>query len=345
MYYPAYRARRSRRSETLRSMFRETQLNTGRLIAPYFIRHGNGIKEPIASMPGHFQWSIDLWLQELQEVVDLKIPAVLLFGIPKLKDKKASEAYAPDGIVQQAIRAAKEEFPDLVIASDVCLCEYMDHGHCGVVGLKESKTSQKNVQSIMDSYEIKNDPTLELLAQVAVSHARAGADIVAPSDMMDGRVRAIRATLDEAAFEDTMILSYAAKYASAFYAPFRHAADSAPQFGDRKTYQMDYANTNEAMREVAMDIEEGADAILVKPALAYLDVLWRVKHEFGCPVAAFHVSGEYAMVKAAAQAGWLDEKQTVLEIHTGIARAGADLIVTYFAKDLARWLKSPEQTR
>ena len=339
MYYPAYRARRTRRSETLRKMFGETRLCTGQLIAPYFIRHGKGVKEPIASMPGHFQWSIDRWLKELQEVVELKIPAVLIFGIPQIKDKKASEAYDPNGIVQQAIRAAKEEFSELVVISDVCLCEYMDHGHCGVVGLKESKTGQKNVQSITDSYEVKNDPTLELLAQVAVSHARAGADIVAPSDMMDGRVRAIRATLDESDFPDTMILSYAAKYASAFYGPFRHAVESTPQFGDRKTYQMDYANTNEAMREIAMDVEEGADAILVKPALGYLDVVWRAKHEFGCPVAAYHVSGEYAMIKAAVANGWMDEKQAVLEIHTGMARAGADLIVTYYAKEMARWLR------
>lgn len=340
MYYPAYRPRRSRRTELLRRMVAENRLHDAQLIAPYFLRHGKGLKEPIASMPGQFQWSIDRWMEELQEVVELKIPAVLLFGIPETKDKKASEAYNPDGIVQQAIRAAKEEYGDkLIVISDVCLCEYMDHGHCGVVGLKESKAGKANVQSIQDSYEIKNDPTLDLLAQVAVSHARAGADIVAPSDMMDGRVRVIRGTLDEAALEDTMILSYAAKYASSFYAPFRHAAESAPQFGDRKTYQMDYANTNEAMREVAMDIEEGADMVLVKPALSYLDVVWRVKHEFGIPVGAFHVSGEYAMVKAAAQAGWLDEKQTVLEMHTGMARAGADLIVTYFAKDVARWIK------
>ncbi len=339
MYYPAYRPRRTRRTESLRRMFRETHLGTSQLIAPYFLRHGKGVRDPIASLPGHFQWSVDRWMEELQEVVDLKIPAVLLFGIPQTKDKKASEAYDPGGIVQQAIRAAKEEFPQLVVISDVCLCEYMDHGHCGVVGLKESRSGKANMQSIQDSYEIKNDPTLDLLAQVAVSHAKAGADIVAPSDMMDGRVRAIRTVLDESNLEDTIILSYAAKYSSAFYAPFREAAQSAPQFGDRKTYQMDVANTNEAMREIAMDLEEGADLVMVKPALAYLDVLWRAKHEFGIPVAAFHVSGEYAMVKAAAEKGLLDEREAMLEIHTSFARAGADLIVTYAAKEMARWLK------
>ncbi len=340
MYYPAYRPRRSRRTPALRKMFQETRPSVHQLIAPYFLRHGKGIKEPIASMPGHFQWSLDTWLEELQEIVELKIPAVLLFGIPRFKDKKASEAYDPGGIVQQALRAAKEEFPQLVLISDVCLCEYMDHGHCGVVGLKESKAGKQNVQSIQDSYEIKNDPTLDLLAQVALSHARAGADILAPSDMMDGRVRAIRGTLDEAGFDDTMILSYAAKYASAFYAPFRSAAESAPQFGDRKTYQMDYANTAEAMREIAMDVEEGADAVMVKPALTYLDVVWRAKHEFGIPVAAYHVSGEYAMIKAAAKNGWIDEKQAMLEAHTSIVRAGADWVVTYAAKEIAQHLKN-----
>jgi porphobilinogen synthase len=339
MYYPAYRPRRTRRTETLRRMFSETKLTVDGLIAPYFVCHGIKVQEPIASMPGQFQWSIDLWLKELQEVADLKIPAIMLFGIPKTKDKKASEAYDPNGIVQQAIRAAKQEYPHLVIISDVCLCEYMDHGHCGVVGLRDTKTGTKNVQSIEESYEIKNDPTLELLAQVAVSHAKAGADIVAPSDMMDGRVRAIRNALDETGCEDTLILSYAAKYASELYAPFRNAAESAPQFGDRKTYQMNHANSNEALREVSMDLEEGADAVLVKPAMGYLDIVWRVKHEMGCTVGAYHVSGEYSMIKAAAEKGYVEEKRLALEMHTGIARAGADWIVTYFAKDIARWLK------
>jgi porphobilinogen synthase len=304
-------------------MVRETRLATDDFIMPFFVVHGRQVRREISSMPGNFQLSVDELVKEVKEVAALGIPGVILFGLPATKDAVASEAYAKDGIVQQAIRGIKDSVSDLAVITAVRLCEYTSHGHCGVV----------------EEGRVKNDPTLELLARTAVSHAAAGADMVAPSDMMDGRVGAIRESLDEAGFEETPILAYAAKYASAFYGPFREAAESAPQFGDRRSYQMDPANADEALREVALDLEEGADMIMVKPALAYLDVLWRVKAEFGVPVAAYNVSGEFAMVKAAARLGWLDEERSMLEMLTAIKRAGADLIITYFARDAGRILR------
>src|SRR5574341_894187 len=323
MYYPIYRPRRLRETETFRRMVRETRLTVDAFVMPFFVTHGRQVRREISSMPGNYQLSVDELVKEVKETAALGIPAVILFGLPATKDAMASEAYAKDGIVQQAIRAIKDAVSDLAVITDVCLCEYTSHGHCGVV----------------EEGRVKNDPTLELLARTAVSHAAAGADMVAPSDMMDGRVGAIRESLDEAGFEETPILAYAAKYASAFYGPFREAAESAPQFGDRRSYQMDPANADEALREVALDLEEGADMIMVKPALAYLDILWRVKAEFGVPVAAYNVSGEFAMVKAAARLGWLDEERVMLEMLTAIKRAGADLILTYFARDAARLLQ------
>jgi porphobilinogen synthase len=308
-------------------MVRETRLATDDFIMPFFVVHGRQVRREISSMPGNFQLSLDELVKEVKEAAALGIPGVILFGLPATKDAAGSEAYAKDGIVQQAVRAIKDSVSDLAVITDVCLCEYTSHGHCGVV----------------EKGRVKNDPTLELLARTAVSHAAAGADMVAPSDMMDGRVGAIRESLDEAGFEETPILAYAAKYASAFYGPFREAAESAPQFGDRRSYQMDPANADEALREVALDLEEGADMIMVKPALAYLDVLWRVKAEFGVPVAAYNVSGEFAMVKAAARLGWLDEERTMLEMLTAIKRAGADLIITYFAREAARFLRQQER--
>ncbi len=322
MYYPVFRARRLRETETFRRMMRETRLSVDQLVMPLFVTHGREMHREISSMPGQFQLSVDELVREVKEVAALGIPAVLLFGLPAAKDAYGSEAYAPDGIIQQAVRAIKDAVSDLVVITDVCLCEYTSHGHCGVV----------------EQGRVKNDATLELLARTAVSHAEAGADMVAPSDMMDGRVAALREALDDGGFEETPILAYAAKYASVFYGPFRHAADSAPQFGDRRSYQMDPANSDEALREVGLDIEEGADIVMVKPALAYLDVLSRVKAEFGVPVAAYNVSGEYAMIKAAGRNGWLDEERAMLEVLTAIRRAGADLILTYFAKDAARVL-------
>ena len=323
MQFPVYRPRRLRETETIRRMVRETRLSVDNLVMPYFVTHGREVRREISSMPGNFQLSVDELTREVKETAALGIPAVLLFGLPAIKDAVGSEAYAKDGIVQQAVRAIKDTVSDLVVITDVCLCEYMSHGHCGVV----------------ERGRVKNDPTLDLLARVAVSHAEAGADVVAPSDMMDGRVAAIREALDETGFEETPILAYAAKYASSFYGPFREAAGSAPQFGDRRSYQMDPANADEALREVALDLDEGADMIMVKPALAYLDVLWRVKTEFGVPVAAYNVSGEFAMLKAAARLGWLDEERAMLETLTAIRRAGADLILTYFARDAARVLR------
>jgi porphobilinogen synthase len=323
MQFPVYRPRRLRETETIRRMVRETRLSVDNLVMPYFVTHGREVRREISSMPGNFQFSVDELTREVKETAALGIPAVLLFGLPAIKDAVASEAYAKDGIVQQAVRAIKDTVSDLVVITDVCLCEYMSHGHCGVV----------------ERGRVKNDPTLDLLARVAVSHAEAGADVVAPSDMMDGRVAAIREALDETGFEETPILAYAVKYASSFYGPFREAAESAPQFGDRRSYQMDPANADEALREVALDLDEGADMIMVKPALAYLDVLWRVKTEFGVPVAAYNVSGEFAMLKAAARLGWLDEECAMLETLTSIRRAGADLILTYFARDAARVLR------
>ncbi|HET9927033.1 MAG TPA: porphobilinogen synthase [Methylomirabilota bacterium] len=323
MPFPIYRPRRLRESPLLRSMVRETALRVDDFVYPLFAVHGRGVREPIGSMPGQYRLSVDELLKECKDAASMGIPAVLLFGLPRDKDPRGSEAYAEDGIIQQAVRAVKDTIPDLLVITDVCLCEYTSHGHCGVV----------------EDGRVKNDPTLELITRTAVSHVEAGADMVAPSDMMDGRVAAIREGLDESGFAETPIMAYSAKYASAFYGPFREAADSTPQFGDRRAYQMDPANALEAMREVALDVDEGADIVMVKPALPYLDIIARVKGEFGLPVAAYSVSGEYAMLKAAGQLGWLDEERAVLEALTGIRRAGADIIITYFAKDAARLIE------
>jgi porphobilinogen synthase len=317
--FPIQRLRRLRMTPTLRSMVKETELHVTDLIYPLFVVHGSRVKTEVPSMPGVYNMSVDHIVEEAAAARDLGIPAVLLFGIPKTKDDIASEAYDPQGIVQQAVRAIKKSAPDLVVITDVCLCEYTANGHCGIV--RDGK--------------ILNDPTLEVLARVALSHAEAGADIVAPSDMMDGRVKAIRKKLDEKGFPDTAIMSYAAKYASAFYGPFRDAARSAPAFGDRRSHQMDIANAREAELEILLDIEEGADIVMVKPALAYLDIIYRIRQRVLQPVAAYSVSGEYALIKAAAQQGWLDEEHTVVEWLTAIKRAGADLILTYFAKAVA----------
>jgi len=323
MPFPLYRPRRLRESPLLRSMVRETSLRVDDFVYPLFAIHGRGVREPIGSMPGQYRLSIDEMLKECKDAASMGIPAVLLFGLPRDKDPRGTEAYADDGIIQQAVRAVKDTIPDLLVLTDVCLCEYTSHGHCGVV----------------EDGRVKNDPSLELIARTAISHAEAGADMVAPSDMMDGRVAAIREGLDEGGFPELPIMAYSAKYASAFYGPFREAADSTPQFGDRRSYQMDPANILEAMREVALDVDEGADIVMVKPALPYLDVIARVKAEFGLPVAAYSVSGEYAMLKAAGQLGWIDEERAMLEALTGIRRAGADIIITYFAKDAARLLE------
>src|SRR5215470_3951900 len=324
MEFPAYRPRRLRRSETLRGMVRETRLSVEQLILPLFVVPGSGVARPVGSMPGVAQLSVDRTVEECRQASDLGIPAVILFGIPEGKDATGSQAYRDDGVVPRAVAAIKKALPDLMVITDVCLCEYTDHGHCGVLA----------------GQEVDNDATIDLLAKEALVHARAGADIVAPSDMMDGRVNAIREALDEEGFDHVPIMSYAAKFASGFYGPFREAAESAPQFGDRRGYQMDPPNGNEALREVEMDINEGADIVMVKPALAYLDLIWRVKESFGYPVAAFNVSGEYAMIKAAAQRGWVDEPRVVMETLTAIRRAGADMILTYFAKDVAQWLRA-----
>lgn len=324
MWFPQYRPRRLRRSENLRRMVRETRLSPDMFIYPLFVRAGRGIRQAVPSMPGIFQFSLDTVVEEAREAGDLGIPAVILFGLPQHKDERGSEAYASHGVVQEAVRAIKDRCPDLVVITDVCLCEYTSHGHCGV----------------LRGHEVDNDATLEILAQIAVSHAQAGADMVAPSDMMDGRIGAIRQRLDEGGFPHTAIMAYSAKYCSAFYGPFREAAESAPQFGDRRSYQMDPPNAREALREIQLDLHEGADIIMVKPALAYLDIIRRVRHEFDWPVAAYNVSGEYAMIKAAAANGWLDEQRVMMEVLTAIHRAGADLIITYFAKDAARLLSS-----
>ena len=323
MAHVTFRPRRLREKRLLRRMVRETALSVDDFVYPLFVVHGRGVREPIGPMPGQFRVSIDELLKEAKDAAGLGIPAILLFGVPAEKDVRASEAYAEDGIVQQAVRAVKDRVPNLLVITDVCLCEYTSHGHCGVI----------------EDGMVRNDPTLDLLARVAVSHAEAGADMVAPSDMMDGRVGAIREALDEAGCLETPIMAYSAKYASAFYEPFREAADSAPQFGDRRGYQMDPANGAEAMREIALDIDEGADIVMVKPALPYLDIIARAKSDFGVPLAAYSVSGEYAMIKAAAQLGWLDEKRAMMEALTSIRRAGADIIITYFAKDAARLLE------
>ena len=324
MTFPTHRPRRLRRNEAIRSLVRETQPSTHGLIYPMFVCPGTSVRAEVSSMPGIAQQSVDKLVEEAREVADLGIPGVIVFGLPEHKDEKGTEGYISSGVVQRAVEGLRKARPELLVITDVCLCEYTSHGHCGVV--KDG--------------EILNDPTIELLAEMALSHARAGAHIVAPSDMMDGRVAAIRKKLDASGFSDVAILSYAAKYCSGFYGPFREAAQSAPQFGDRKSYQMDPGNAREALKEVALDLDEGADMIMVKPALPYLDVIYRVREAFDVPVAAYNVSGEYAMVKAAARNGWIDEKRVVLEIFTSIQRAGASVVLTYHAKDLARWLKA-----
>ena len=322
--FPIYRPRRLRANENLRRLVRETALSVNDLIYPMFVVHGRDTATEISAMPGCYQYSVDRLVTAAKELAALGIPGTILFGIPALKDPLGTEAYADDGIIQLAVRAIKDAVPDLLVMTDVCLCEYTDHGHCGVI----------------EDSEVQNDPTLELLIKESLSHARAGADVIAPSDMMDGRVGAIREALDENGYENIPIMAYSAKYASAFYGPFREAAESAPQFGDRRSYQMDPANAEEALREVALDIQEGADILMVKPALSYLDVIHRVKTEFQVPVAAYNVSGEYAMVKAAAQNGWIDEERVALELLTSIKRAGADMILTYFAKSVVEWLNN-----
>lgn len=321
--FPIYRPRRLRANENLRRLIRETQLSADDLIYPMFVVHGENTAIEISSMPGCYQYSIDKLLIAAQELVSLGIPATILFGIPESKDSHGTEAYADDGIIQQAVRALKDAVPDLLVITDVCLCEYTDHGHCGII----------------EDGEVLNDPTLDLLVEESLSHAHAGADVIAPSDMMDGRVGAIRDALDEEGYDHIPIMAYSAKYASAFYGPFREAAESAPHFGDRRSYQMDPANAEEALREVTLDVDEGADIVMVKPALSYLDVIHQVKKEFQMPVAAYNVSGEYAMIKAAAQNGWIDEERVALEVLTSIKRAGADMILTYFAKSAVEWLE------
>jgi porphobilinogen synthase len=324
MLFPDYRPRRLRQNENFRRMIRETRLSVDDLILPLFAVEGKGVKNAIASMPGHCQLSTDHILKEVKVARDLGIPAVMLFGIPDKKDPMGKSAYAKNGIVQKTVKAIKDKVTDIVVITDVCLCEYTDHGHCGIV----------------EDGVVANDATLDLLALTALSHAQAGADMVAPSDMMDGRIGEIRETLDENGFETTPIMSYAAKYCSAFYYPFRQAAESAPKFGDRRTYQMDPANSMEAIREVSMDVEEGADIIMVKPALPYLDIICRVREEVDLPVAAYNVSGEFAMIKAAEKLGWLDGKKVMMECLIAIKRAGADMILTYFAKEAAKELSA-----
>jgi porphobilinogen synthase len=325
--FPIHRPRRLRQTPALRRLVRETRLSAEQLVLPLFVRPGRKLRHPIGAMPGVFQLSPDELVREAARAQAVGVGAVLLFGLPAHKDEKATGAYAANGIVQQAVRALKKALPELLVITDVCLCEYTSHGHCGVIA-KGDRTGR-----------VVNDPTLALLARAAVSHAEAGADIVAPSDMMDGRVRAIRQALDQRGLTDTPILSYAAKFASAFYGPFREAAESTPQFGDRRSYQMDPANANEALREVALDVQEGADAVMVKPGLAYLDILYRVKTTFGLPTAVYQVSAEYSMVKAAAANGWVDEKAITLESLLAMRRAGADIIITYAAVEVAQWLK------
>lgn len=323
MGFPKTRMRRLRTSASMRRLVRETAVGVDDLVYPLFVREGEGIKEPIKSMDGCFHFSPDTIVAEAAEVASLGIPAVLLFGLPAKKDPTGSQAWAENGVVQQAIKAIKKQTPDLLVITDVCLCEFTDHGHCGVI--KDGT--------------VDNDPTCELLAKMALSHAQAGADIVAPSDMMDGRVRYIREALEENGFKDLAIMSYAAKYASAFYGPFRDAAESAPAFGDRRGYQMDAANSDQAMAEIALDIKEGADIVMVKPALAYMDIIYRARQRFDCPIAAYNVSGEYMMVKSSAAAGLADEEATMMEVLTSLKRAGADILITYFAKDAAKKLQ------
>jgi len=325
--FPTARPRRLRGNAGLRDFVAETSLREARWVLPLFVRPGKNLRTPVASMPGVFQLSPDEARREAESALAAGVRAVLLFGIPESKDERASGAHAEHGIVQETVRGLKAAFPELLVITDVCLCEYMSHGHCGLVEERGGRA------------EILNDPTLELLAKAALSHAQAGADLVAPSDMMDGRIGAIRRALDSTGFSGTPILSYAAKFASAFYGPFRDAAESAPQFGDRRSYQMDARNAEEALREVALDIAEGADLVMVKPALAYLDILHRVKIRFGLPTAAYAVSGEYSMIKAAGANGWIDEKAVMIETHLAMKRAGADIIVTYAARELARWMR------
>ena len=320
MYYPVYRPRRLRKNANFRRMIRETKLSVDDLVYPLFVTFGRNVKKPINSMPGNFQMSVDHLVKEVQKTKDIGIPAVLLFGIPEKKDETGSGAFAEDGIIQRATREIKEKIPDIMVICDLCLCEYTSHGHCGII--KDN--------------DVDNDATLEILAETAVSQAKAGADMVAPSGMMDGGVGAIREALDEEGYDDIPIMAYSAKYASCFYGPFREAAEGAPQFGDRKSYQMDPANSDEAIREITLDVEEGADIIMVKPALPYLDIIYRVREEFDLPVAAYSVSGEFAMIKAAANLGWMDEEKAMMESLTSIKRAGADIIITYFAKDAAK---------
>jgi len=320
MLFPDYRPRRLRQSKGLRRLVRETVLTIDDLILPFFVVDGKGVKNAIPSMPGHFQLSIDNLIKRVKETAAAGIPAVMLFGIPDKKDPLATRAYAKDGIVQRAVQSLKSKVPEMVVITDVCLCQYTDHGHCGVV----------------EGGIVDNDASLDLLARVALSHAKAGADMVAPSDMMDGRVAEIRQTLDEDGLSRVPIMSYAAKYCSAYYGPFREAAHSSPQFGDRRTYQMDPANAVEAIREVTMDVEEGADIVMVKPALPYLDIIYRIREETDLPVAAYNVSGEYSMIKAAEKMGWIDGSKVMMETLTGIKRAGADMIITYFAMDAAK---------
>lgn len=333
--FPTVRPRRLRRTATLRRMVRETAPRVDQLIAPLFIRHGSGVVRPIASMPGHAQLSVDMAVREAEALAELGVPAVLLFGIPAHKDALGSENFDPDGIVPQAAAAIKRAVPELIVISDMCCCEYTDHGHCGIINVPRSKYYNER---LAEGY-LLNDPTLEILGKAAVVHAQAGADIIAPSGMIDGMVARIRTALDLAGLHETAIMSYAAKFASSFYGPFRDAAESPPGFGDRSEYQMDPANRREAMREVALDVEEGADLLMVKPALAYLDIIRQVRDRFELPLAAYQVSGEYSMVKAAAEKGWIDERRVALESLTAIARAGADLIITYWARDAARWLR------
>lgn len=323
MYFPAYRPRRLRRSKTIRDLVSETRLSADELIYPMFAAPGKGVREEVPSMPGIYKQSIDNIVKEAREAEALGVKSVLLFGIPEHKDETGSEGYAEDGIIQKTVRELRKKTPDLLVVTDVCMCEYTSHGHCGIV----------------KGGDVDNDETLEYLARMAVSHAEAGADIVAPSDMMDGRVGVIREALDDAGFDKVPIMSYSAKYASGFYGPFRDAAESPPQFGDRRSYQMDPPNVREALREIALDIEEGADIVMVKPALSYLDVISAAREEFDHPLAAYNVSGEYSMVKAAGKLGWIDEKLVMMEILTSIKRAGADIIITYHAKEAAEILR------
>ena len=322
--FPVTRLRRLRKTVALRDMFRETSLSPADFIYPLFIVEGEKVKKEISSMPSQYQFSIDHALSECEELSKLNVNSVILFGIPNEKDEVGSGAYADNGIIQKATRAIKDRFPEMIVVTDVCLCEYTSHGHCGVI----------------ENGYVHNDKTLELLAKEAVSHAQSGADIIAPSDMMDGRIAAIRKALDADGFTDTPIMAYSAKYSSGFYGPFREAAESTPQFGDRKTYQMDFGNSDEAMREIALDIQEGADIVMVKPALSYLDVIRRTKDSFNLPICAYNVSGEYSMIKAAAQNGWLDGEKVMMEVLTSIKRAGADVIITYFAKEAAALLST-----